>query len=266
MNVLKSLFSSIKDKFYAISTIMILIFIVSEISKISIFLMQYNFNLNPISVLAVPAEINTFLKKPWSIFTYIFVHENIFHLFINLFFFLIVRNLYLKSNREFKIITIFLLSGFFSGLLFILFYNMFPILEIQIENTVLIGSSSAIIGLFSYYTFKYPNNQINFYLLQISSKYLLIIIALFSLVSISKFNTGGNISHIGAITFGFLFHLLNKREIQIKRSSLTNDQIFRDKKRINERDVDDILEKISQSGFDSLTKVEKNKLFEQSKK
>ena len=130
MNVLKSLFSSIKDKFYAISTIMILIFIVSEISKISIFLMQYNFNLNPISVLAVPAEINTFLKKPWSIITYIFVHENIFHLFINLFFFLIVRNLYLKSNREFKIITIFLLSGIFSGLLFILFYNMFPIIVV----------------------------------------------------------------------------------------------------------------------------------------
>ena len=172
MNILKRFFSPKRDKFYALSVIMIIIFIVIEISKILIFLMQYNFNLNPISVLSVPAEINTFLKKPWSIFTYIFVHENIFHLFINLFFFLIVRNLYLKSNREFKIITIFFLSGIFSGLLFILFYNMFPILETQIENTVLIGSSSAIIGLFSYYTFKYPNNQINFYFLQISSKYL----------------------------------------------------------------------------------------------
>ena len=111
MNLLKSFFNPIRDKFYALSVIMIIIFIVSEISKISIFLMQYDFNLNPISALAVPAEINTFLKKPWSIFTYIFVHENIFHLFINLFFFLIVRNLYLKSNREFKIITIFFLSG-----------------------------------------------------------------------------------------------------------------------------------------------------------
>ena len=266
MNVLKSFFSPIRDKFYAISAIMIIIFIISEISKISIFLMQYNFNLNPINALAVPAEINIFLKKPWSIFTYIFVHENIFHLFINLFFFLIVRNLFLKSNRKFKIITIFLFSGIFSGLLFILFYNIFPTLETQKEITILIGSSSAIIGLFSFYTFKYPTNQINFYFMKISSKYILIIIALFSLVSISKFNTGGNISHIGAITFGFLFHLLNKSEIQIKRSSLTNDQIFRDKKRIKEREVDDILEKISQSGYESLTKVEKNKLFEQSKK
>ena len=266
MNVLKSFFNSIRDKFYALSVLMIIIFIVSEISKISIFLMQYNFNLNPIGALAVPAEIITFLKKPWSILTYVFVHENIFHLLINLFFFLIVRNLYLKSNREFKIITIFLLSGIFSGLLFILFYNIFPILETQKENTILIGSSSAIIGLFSFYTFKYPNDQINFYFSKISCKYLLIIIILFSLVSISKFNTGGNISHIGAIIFGFLFHLLNKSEIQIKRSSLTNDQMFRDKKRIKEKEVDDILEKISQSGFESLTNVEKNKLFEQSKK
>ena len=266
MNVLKSFFSPKRDIFYALSVIMIIIFIVSEISKISIFLMQYNFDFNPISALAVPAEINTYLKKPWSIFTYIFMHENIFHLLINLFFFLIVRHLYLKSNQEFKIITIFLLSGIFSGLLFILFYNIFPILETQKENTILIGSSSAIIGLFSFYTFKYPNDQINFYFSKISCKYLLIIIALFSLVSISKFNTGGNISHIGAITFGFLFHLLNKSEIQIKRSSLTNDQMFRDKKRIKEKEVDDILEKISQSGFESLTNVEKNKLFEQSKK
>ena len=47
---------------------------------------------------------------------------------------------------------------------------------------------------------------------------------------------------------------------------MTNDQMFRDKKRIKEKEVDDILEKISQSGFESLTNVEKNKLFEQSKK
>ena len=42
--------------------------------------------------------------------------------------------------------------------------------------------------------------------------------------------------------------------------------MFRDKKRIKEKEVDDFLEKISQSGFESLTNVEKNKLFEQSKK
>ena len=40
--------------------------------------MQYNFNLNPIGALAIPAEIIAFLKKPWSILTYIFVHENAF--------------------------------------------------------------------------------------------------------------------------------------------------------------------------------------------
>ena len=82
MNVLKSFFNSIRDKFYALAVLMIIIFIVSEISKISIFLMQYNFNLNPTSALAVPAEISTFLKKPWSIFTYIFMHDNIFQCMI----------------------------------------------------------------------------------------------------------------------------------------------------------------------------------------
>ena len=266
MNFLKAFFNSIRDNFYAISILIILVFIVSEITKISFFLMQYNSNLNLNSILGVPAEINTFLEKPWSIVTFIFAHENIFHLFINLFFFLIVRDLYSKSNRKFKVITIFFLSGIFSGLSFILFYNVFPLLETQKENTVLIGSSSAIIGLFSFYSFKYPNDKINFYILQISTKYLLTIIALFSLVSISKFNIGGNISHVGAITFGFLFHLLNRRKIHTRRSSLTNDQLYRDKKRIKEKEIDDILEKVSQSGFESLTKLEKNKLFEQSKK
>ena len=86
MNFLKAFFNSIRDNFYAISILIILVFIVSEITKISIFLMQYNSNLNLNSILAVPAEINTFLEKPWSIFTYIFVHDNIFHLLINLFF------------------------------------------------------------------------------------------------------------------------------------------------------------------------------------
>ena len=86
MNFLKSFFNSIRDNFYAISILMILVFIVSEITKISIFLMQYNSNLNLNSILGVPAEINTFLEKPWSIVTFIFAHENIFHLLINLFF------------------------------------------------------------------------------------------------------------------------------------------------------------------------------------
>ena len=266
MDISKAFLKSIRDKFYLISLLMILVFVLIEISKISIFLMQYNFKLNPISILGVPAEINTFFEKPWSIFTYIFVHENIFHLGLNLSFLLIIRNSLLKMNQDFKMITVFFLSAFFSGFLFIFFYNAFPLLESQKENTILIGSSSAIIGLFSFITFKYPQNKLNLLITKIKNKYLLIIIALFSLVGVSKFNTGGNISHIGAITFGFLFYLLNKRKIQIKRSSLTNDQIFRDKKRIKEREVDDILDKISQSGIESLTKVEKNKLFEQSKK
>ena len=228
--------------------------------------MKDDLNLSLVSFLSLPAEIDSFFKKPWSIFTYIFVHENIFHVVLNLSFFLIVRNLHIKINEDFKIITILFLSAIFSGFLFIFFYNIFLILKIKKEITFLIGSSSAIMGLFSFYTFRYPNRFINLFSYKINIKYILILLTLLSLASISKFNTGGNISHIGAIIFGFFYHILTKKVIKNKRSFYYDDQIYRDKKRNKEKEVDDILEKISQSGYQSLTKAEKNKLFKLTKK
>tara|TARA_A100001035_G_scaffold125324_1_gene98565 strand:- start:2073 stop:2873 length:801 start_codon:yes stop_codon:yes gene_type:complete len=266
MNISFFIFKKIKDKFYAISALMILVFIFCEITKIYFYLMKSELDFNPISFFSVPADAKFFLSKPFSVLTYIFVHENIFHLVLNLFFLLIIRKSLLKIKQDFKMFSVFFLSALFSGFLFIFSYNAFPLLEPQKENTILIGSSSAIIGLFSFITFKYPQNKLNLFFTKIKNKHILLIIALFSLVGISKFNTGGNISHISAIFFGFIYFLFCNRKTKNKRSSYSDDQAFRDKKVKKEKEIDDILAKISQSGFDSLTKVEKDKLFKLSKK
>lgn len=266
MNISFFILRKFKDKFYAISALMILVFTFCEIIKIYIFLMKSELDFNPISFFSVPADTKFFLNKPFSILTYIFVHENIFHLILNLSFLLIIRKSLLKVKQDFKMMSVFFLSALFSGVLFIFFYNAFPLLEPQKENTILIGSSSAIIGLFSFITFKYPENKLNFFFTKIKNKHFLLIIALFSLVGVSKFNIGGNISHISAIFFGFFYFLGCTKKIKNKRSSYSDDQAFRDKKIKKEKEIDDILAKISQSGFDSLTKVEKDKLFKLSKK
>ena len=206
-------------------------------------------------------QINYLLKNIWTIITYAFIHNDIYHIFWNMFILYFASEYFLNFFDEKKYIKTFFYGILFGGLFFVLSYNLFPVFETDI--TTLIGSSAAVYSVLIFICTYFPNNKVNLILFNIELKYIGIIYILLSLVQIPIENPGGNIAHLGGALWGYLYAMsiynnsfnINLKEI-INKIKLNNSN-----KSENQKMIDAILDKISESGYESLTKKEKELLF-----
>ena len=206
-------------------------------------------------------QINYLLKNIWTIMTYAFIHNDIYHIFWNMFILYFASEYFLNFFDEKKYIKTYFYGILFGGLFFVLSYNLFPVFETDI--TTLIGSSAAVYSVLIFICTYFPNNKVNLILFNIELKYIGIIYILLSLVQIPIENPGGNIAHLGGALWGYLYAMsiynnsfnINLKEIinKIKLNNLNKSE--------NQKMIDAILDKISESGYESLTKKEKELLF-----
>ena len=233
----------------------------------------------------LPANKNQLINKPWSIFTYMFFHNGIFHLCFNMLALYWIYNMSINFFTNKQFIICYLLGGISGGLLFIIAFNNLSIFE-TMKNDPLIGSSAAIISIITAIaTFK-PNHLISLPVLGfIKLKYIIITLIILSIISIPSENSGGNIAHIGGAIFGYLYikktknkpvdtsnnfillllnFFTNKKNRNIKKR-VKSDYDFNAEKFNKKKNIDLILEKISKSGYESLSKKEKSILFNSSK-
>ncbi len=206
-------------------------------------------------------QINYLLKNIWTIITYAFIHNDIYHIFWNMFILYFASEYFLNFFDEKKYIKTFFYGILFGGLFFVLSYNLFPVFKN--DFTTLIGSSAAVYSVLIFICTYFPNNKVNLILFNIELKYIGIIYILLSLVQIPIENPGGNIAHLGGALWGYLYAMsiynnsfnINLKEI-INKIKLNNSN-----KSENQKMIDAILDKISESGYESLTKKEKELLF-----
>ena len=206
-------------------------------------------------------QINYLLKNIWTIMTYAFIHNDIYHIFWNMFILYFASEYFLNFFDEKKYIKTFFYGILFGGLFFVLSYNLFPVFKN--DFTTLIGSSAAVYSVLIFICTYFPNNKVNLILFNIELKYIGIIYILLSLVQIPIENPGGNIAHLGGALWGYLYAMsiynnsfnINLKEIinKIKLNNLNKSE--------NQKMIDAILDKISESGYESLTKKEKELLF-----
>ena len=206
-------------------------------------------------------QINYLLKNIWTIMTYAFIHNDIYHIFWNMFILYFASEYFLNFFDEKKYIKTFFYGILFGGLFFVLSYNLFPVFKN--DFTTLIGSSAAVYSVLIFICTYFPNNKVNLILFNIELKYIGIIYILLSLVQIPIENPGGNIAHLGGALWGYLYAMsiynnsfnINLKEIinKIKLNNLSKSE--------NQKMIDAILDKISESGYESLTKKEKELLF-----
>ena len=206
-------------------------------------------------------QINYLLKNIWTIMTYAFIHNDIYHIFWNMFILYFASEYFLNFFDEKKYIKTFFYGILFGGLFFVLSYNLFPVFKN--DFTTLIGSSAAVYSVLIFICSYFPNNKVNLILFNIELKYIGIIYILLSLVQIPIENPGGNIAHLGGALWGYLYAMsiynnsfnINLKEIinKIKLNNLNKSE--------NQKMIDAILDKISESGYESLTKKEKELLF-----
>ena len=206
-------------------------------------------------------QINYLLKNIWTIMTYAFIHNDIYHIFWNMFILYFASEYFLNFFDEKKYIKTYFYGILFGGLFFVLSYNLFPVFKN--DFTTLIGSSAAVYSVLIFICSYFPNNKVNLILFNIELKYIGVIYILLSLVQIPVENPGGNIAHLGGALWGYLYAMsVYNNSFNIDLKEIINKLKFSNlNKSENQKMIDSILDKISESGYESLTKKEKELLF-----
>jgi membrane associated rhomboid family serine protease len=236
--------------------------------------------------LSLPSTPGELLYRPWTLITYMFYHEDIFHFIFNLLNLFWFGKIFLFYFDEKKLTSLYLLGGITGGLFYFAVYNLFPGI---FHPALLMGASASIITIMIASAFYAPNFKVNMLFL---GEVKLIYIGIFSIVLyiilIASDNPGGNLAHLGGAFLGYLwaigykkgkdftsgfsrflssFFLLFKRnKLKVSHKRAVDDFEFNRRKLLNQKEIDRILDKISKAGYESLTKDEKDTLFQMGNK
>lgn len=235
--------------------------------------------INLLDYLALPVGGSSFITRFWTIFTYMFTHVSLGHIFFNMLLFYFTAQLFYLILGEKKLIYVYCMSGIFGAALLIVCGLILPE---SFSNSILIGASAAVMGVVMVMAVYAPNFIVSLWgIINMPYKYFAGLTFLLSTVVDFSLNTGGKISHIGGALFGLLYGFYLKRGVDLfnfgfftrKKSKLkvvsynkTVDDVYNEKRLSRESRMDELLDKISKSGYDSLTKKEKDELFNLSQK
>ena len=260
-------------------------------SILSVFSFMFQFDLSPVlDQLYLPAENSKLLTKPWSFITYMFLHNSFLHLLFNMLWLHFAGKIFLQYLKPKQLLITYVLGGVSGGLIFIIAYNYIPALSTNINEAETLGASAAVLAIVVAIATYSPDYNISFpFLGFIKLKHIAIFSVILDLLSIPKGNAGGHIAHLGGALFGYLYIKqlqkgnyfftgitkwinnifdLFKPKIKLKTvyKRKKSDLQYNTEKSAQQIAVDIILEKISKSGYESLSKEEKATLFSASKK
>lgn len=243
--------------------------------------------------LQLSANLRVLAFHPWTILTYAFVHQSPFHILfnmLNLYYFGQIIREYLGDRR---LISIYILGGLAGAAAFVLAYNLLP-LPLPPMGTAgvnVIGASAAVIAVVVAAATLLPNYTFMLFILgPVKIKWIAAALVFISVAAINQKNTGGEITHIGGALLGFVFiKMMNLgrdmgRPVEVVLDWFSRVANPKSSMRVTHRqpvaatgragsakgnatpvagqeEIDLILDKISRSGYESLSKDEKQKLF-----
>jgi len=260
-------------------------------SILGVFSFMFQFDLSPIlNRLYLPAENSKLLIQPWAFITYMFMHNGFLHLLFNMVWLHFAGKIFLQYLSPKQLLSTYILGGISGGLLFIIAYNYIPALAIYTQNAQALGASAAVLAIVVAIATYTPNYSVRFPFIGIVKlKHIAIFSVALDVLSIPKGNAGGHIAHLGGALFGYLYikqlqkgndysigvttwlnSLSNlfkpKSKLKTVHKRPKTDKQFNTEKSAQQKAVDLVLEKISKSGYESLSKEEKETLFSASKK
>ncbi|GGC02189.1 rhomboid family intramembrane serine protease [Dyadobacter sediminis] len=249
-----------------------------------------------LDTLKLPASTNEFIHRPWTLLTYFFTHEDIFHILFNMLFLYWFGKLvdeYLGAKR---VIALYMLGGIAGGVIYMVLYNALPYFQSQIQDSRMLGASAAAFSVAVGASTLLPNYTFNLIFLgPIRIKFIALFYIILSLAQSLGENAGGNLSHLAGAIIGYVFIKLLQNGTDLgkpiyaivnswsrlfrKRPSMQvtyrERQVYRNTnvysasssgtiEAPDQIEIDSILDKISRSGYESLTREEKQKLFKAS--
>lgn len=227
-------------------------------------------------------NFNNLLTKPWTIVSYGFLHSGFIHLLFNMIGLYFIGNLFIQYFTQKQALNFYILGTVFGGIFYLFSQNYFPLFEG--ESSRLVGASAGVSAIFIGLATYMPNYQISIRFIGFVKVWHLAAIWLaFDFIGLIGPNAGGSFSHLGGALFGFLYvNQASNKKIDFfgsllslfKRKEKPLQTVYKSKnkkanqktKAPNQEQIDAILDKISKSGYDTLTKAEKEFLFKQGKK
>tara|TARA_R110002050_G_scaffold80768_1_gene172702 strand:- start:5104 stop:5961 length:858 start_codon:yes stop_codon:yes gene_type:complete len=237
-----------------------------------------------IRFLGLSADFGTYYWRIWTYFTYMFTHVGFNHLFFNMLLLYMIGRIFSDLYGAKRFLETYLLAGLFAGILYMLSSLIIPSVSTQ---GYLIGASGAVMGVIVAIGFLQPNYMVQLFTFRVSLKYVVLTAFILSSVLYLDKNTGGKIAHFGGAAYGYLFAYYLPKGLDINQFFIrifeSFKQLFTRKSKIkvvhknknytkpktsqqDQNEVDKILDKISKSGYDSLSKAEKEFLFNFGKK
>jgi len=246
-----------------------------------------------ISYVSLSTNWGDLLWKPWSILSYAFFHFGIIHLIFNMIMLGFASRLFLTFFTQKQLLGLYITSAIFSGLIYLLGYNYLPMLANV--STTMVGASGAIMAILIATTTYQPFMDVQLVLFGKVKLWQIAVLLLFlDLIQLPMNNTGGHIAHLNGAFFGYIYIKLlqngtdlskmvsstidffaslfgrksstpfKKVHVNPKKPAVKKENriVVKDK---TQQQLDDILDKISKSGYDSLTAEEKEFLFKAGK-
>lgn len=242
----------------------------------------------------LPAEIISFLITPWTIITYAFAHTAFFHLLSNMLFlywFGAIAREYLGNQR---ILALYIFGAVAGAVPYLIMYNTIDYFIVLRPALGMLGASASVYAIIVAAATLLPNYKVHLFLIgEVKLKYIAMAVVFLSFIAVMGSNAGGDAAHLGGALLGFVFakeyqkgrdwskpfiKFLNWTENIFKRKPVM--RVMRNENHQgqknnsedyqmmnpNEEIIDKILDKISESGYESLSKEEKQVLFRASQK
>lgn len=241
--------------------------------------------------LELPAWTERFIRQPWSLFTYMFMHAGVLHLLFNMLWLYWFGQMFLSlfSAKHFR--GLYLLGGICGGLLYMLAYNVFPYFSDSMYYSYLLGASASVLAIVVATAVRAPEYQVNFMFVgAVRLKYVALFMVLTDLMFMTSGNAGGHIAHLGGALAGWWFasglsrghdatvwinrcldgltirRKPKRPKMEVHYGDKAKDYDYNARKKQQSEEVDRILDKLKKSGYNSLTTEEKKRLFDASKK
>jgi membrane associated rhomboid family serine protease len=291
MSVIDEIKSSFKSGSALIKLlyINIAVFLAVKIIGVIFFLLSVSPTFSLVSWLAVPADLHNLIFKPWTIFTYMFLHQEFLHILFNMLWLYWFGQIFLSYFDDKRLLSVYLIGGIAGAFLYILSFNIFPVFNQSLPISYALGASASVIAIVVATSVYAPNHTIHLMFFgPVQLKYIAIVTIVIDILSIASSNSGGHIAHLGGALFGYLYivqlrkgknitrgfdHLMDKVfsifkprpkiKVSYKKpmSDVERDIEYNKSKVETQMKIDEILDKIAKSGYDSLSKKEKETLF-----
>jgi membrane associated rhomboid family serine protease len=242
--------------------------------------------------ISLPLSFQGIIHKPWTLITYMFTHIEIFHILWNLITLYWFGQILADYTSPKKIIPLYLMGGIAGALITVILFSVIPVFQPYL-GLPMVGGSAGITAIIIAAATLVPNYRINLMFVgSVKLLYVALFVLFIDVLNVASYdNIGGNIAHLGGALMGYVFIIQYKKgrdwaiwinqffdwikklfkpstksKMKVAYKRGVSDEEYNYNKKVTQEQIDIILDKISKSGYESLSKSEKEILFKASSK